>query len=99
MKAKKEKTGGRVAGTPNKRTLEALEVFGEFCPLEEIIRKLNSPSIKQEIYLQTCIKLLEYKFPKRKAIEHSVGINERTDHELIESTRKMLNEIEGGSDE
>lgn len=94
----RKKTGGRVAGTPNKKSLQALEIFSahDFCPLENIIQELKNPVVTPEIRLGTNLKLLEFKFPKRKAIEHTLDPSNLNNAELIEETRKVLESIEGG---
>lgn len=86
------KTGGRVAGTPNRRTLEAMEVFGEFefCPLEKILAELNKPGLSEELVINTCMKLMEFKFPKRKAIEYSRDLTSIPEEELIGELRDYI---------
>ena len=67
------KTGGRVAGTPNKRTVELasrLDALG--CdPIEGMARlamdEANPPELRGRMYAE----LAGYVYPKRKAIEHS----------------------------
>ncbi len=98
MGSKKQKTGGRAAGTPNKRTLEAIEVFGEydFCPLEKLLERLKSPGISDELFTSTCLKLLDFKFPKRKAVEHSFGMLDRPVEELIAEAKHIIQNFEKG---
>jgi len=68
------KTGGRVAGTPNKRTaevMERLEALG--CdPIEGMARiamdEANPPELRGRMFAE----LAQYVAPKRKAVEHSV---------------------------
>ena len=95
MSTSKAKTGGRTAGAPNKRTLDAIEAFGEFCPLQEIVEKLKKPGIRDDLYLQTCIKLLEYKFPKRKAIETFPDLNEASKESLLAEIREIYEKETG----
>ena len=67
------KTGGRVAGTPNKRTqdvIERLEALG--CdPIEGMARiamnEANPPELRGRMFAE----LAGYVAPKRKAVEHS----------------------------
>jgi hypothetical protein len=69
------KTGGRVAGTPNKRTqdvIERLALLG--CnPIEGMARiamdEANSPELRGRMYAE----LAQYVAPKRKAVEHSAS--------------------------
>ena len=93
---KREKHGGRKAGTPNKRSQEALQIFGEleFCPLKKVIERLKKPGISDELYTSTCVKLLEFKFPKRKAIEHSIGLEGKDEEELIRETKEFIAQYE-----
>ena len=87
-----EKTGGRSKGTLNKRTLEVLDVFGDFCPLEEILRKLKDPMVNgnHDLVISTCLKLMKLKFPERKAIESSVSTSSLSDNELIKEAAEIL---------
>lgn len=95
MMKKREKHGGRKAGTPNKRSQEALQIFGEleFCPLKKVIERLKKHGISDELYTSTCVKLLEFKFPKRKAIEHTFDASELSKEELVTETKRLLSEI------
>lgn len=91
VKNKKEQKGmtnnpnGRPKGSLNKRTLEALEVFGDFCPLEKIIEKLKEPVLQEdhELYLNTCLRLMKFKFPERKAVEHGHDLGALSTEELV----------------
>lgn len=74
---KKPENAGRKPGTPNKKTTQLLEIWAEydFCPAEEILKILNNESLRSQ-YLPKELtdlleKLMQYKFPKRKAIEHT----------------------------
>jgi hypothetical protein len=91
-----KKTGGRRPGSLNRRSVEAIEIFGafEFCPLEKILTELQRPGISQDLMLGTCIKLMEFKFPKRKAIEHTVDLDRLEKEELIAEAKKILKAIE-----
>lgn len=67
-----QKTGGREAGTPNKKTLEleALiqEKFPNFNPLIAIIEIAQSELIPTELSLQCYKEVASYLYPKRKAL-------------------------------
>jgi hypothetical protein len=73
--ARGRKTGGRTAGTPNKRTaevVERLEALG--CdPIEGMARlamdAANAPELRGRMFSE----LAQYVAPKRKAIEHSAA--------------------------
>jgi hypothetical protein len=99
MEGKREKTGGRVAGTPNKRTIEALEVFElmEFCPLESVLKKLKEMNMDDELFISTCLKLMDYKFPRRKAIEHVSNLSSASTEELIAEAKMLISSHEKGS--
>lgn len=99
--SKRQKFGGRKAGTPNKRSIEALELFNEleFCPLEKLVERIQKPGISDELYASVCTKLLEFKFPKRKAIEHTFDPSWLEDSELIEETKRLISEYERNDNE
>jgi hypothetical protein len=67
------KTGGRVAGTPNRKTMEVAERLESLrCdPIEGMARIAedteNPPELRGRMYAE----LAQYLHPKRKAIEHS----------------------------
>jgi hypothetical protein len=69
----KPQGSGRKAGTPNKKTELLLDIFEakEYCPAEKAIELLISGKIDPEKELDAHLKLMEFKFPKRKAVEHS----------------------------
>jgi len=69
--AKGIKTGGRVAGTPNKRTLEAMEKLKELgCdPIEGMARIAMDESNSIELRAKMYSELAPYIFPKRKAMD------------------------------
>lgn len=88
------KTGGKVKGSLNKKTIEALEIFGDFnfCPLEKILERLEKmeKTMEDELYLNTCLKLMKFKFPERRAVE--VTGKEGEPIVPIEQFIKQLNE-------
>ena len=67
------KTGGRVVGTPNRKTAEINDLLESLrCnPIEgmaQIAQDLkNSPELRGRMYAE----LAQYVYPKRKAIEHT----------------------------
>jgi len=81
--AKGYKTGGRQAGTPNKRTAEVTERLAALgCdPIEGLARIALDETNAIEIRLRAYSELAPYAEPKRKSIEariegaHSVQIN------------------------
>lgn len=64
------KTGGRQKGTPNKRTQELLDKLRElnFDPLENLVVIANDETTSTELKVKINIELLNYVYPKRKAI-------------------------------
>jgi hypothetical protein len=66
-----QKTGGRTAGTPNKRTAdlaERLEALG--CdPVEGLARIAAEPGTDSALRARVLADLLPYIYPKRKALE------------------------------
>ena len=67
------KTGGRLAGTPNRRTvevLERLEVLG--CdPIEGMARIAMDMTNPVEVRARMFAELAGYVAPKRRAVEHN----------------------------
>lgn len=68
-----QKTGGREAGTPNKRTADLMErLEGLGCdPLEGLARIADDPSTDTALRARVYADLLQYLYPKRKAVELS----------------------------
>lgn len=69
------KTGGRRQGVPNKRTLEARAVFEEhdYDPLQSLIARRQKAEEDEdwELCTKLDLELLPYRWPRRKAVEHS----------------------------
>lgn len=91
------KTGGRKKGTPNKSTLglqDALESHGL-----DVIGQLAEmmPQLPVEKRADVLINLMSYIYPKRKAVEQTLAIEEKkpycpfTEDELT----RILAEVEG----
>jgi hypothetical protein len=68
------KTGGRQTGTPNKRTQELTERLGDLgCdPVEGLARIANDESASLELRARCYSDLMQYVYPRRKAIEGSL---------------------------
>lgn len=99
-----QKTGGRTAGTPNKRTAdlaERLEALG--CdPLKGLARIAADPSTDTALRARIYADLLPYMYSKRKALEVSGpdGDAIKIDNEQIRGAiaRKLIPEaFEAGS--
>ena len=79
----KEKTGGRKKGTPNKRTVDFIERLGDFDLVAEL-KKLYHSTKDDNLKGQILKTLMEYAYPKRKAVEMSADMNVNTDSIQIE---------------
>lgn len=80
-----QKTGGRVAGTPNKRTAELMQRLAELeCdPLEGLARIAADPATDPALRARIYADLLPYLYPKRKAVELTGG----EDGQALQSVR------------
>ena len=72
----RQKTGGRIKGTPNRRTLALQEKLSDlnYCPVESLVLVARQAEASGDWPLAVdCAKaLMPYAFAKRKAIEHSL---------------------------
>jgi hypothetical protein len=69
------KTGGRIRGTPNRRTgllVDQLAALGLDVP-SEVAKAL--PNLDAEKRVEVLMELMTFLFPKRKAIEHTVEMD------------------------
>lgn len=97
--AKSRKTGGRVAGTPNKRTLDIQQRLDELkCdPIEGMVtiamNAENAPELRGRMFSE----LAQYVAPKRKAIEHAIEpIQIQTQQvPFVTSALELLEKIRG----
>jgi hypothetical protein len=95
---KRPENAGRKPGTPNKKTLILSEIFDsfDFCPAEKVVKLIIDDNAdlmdkeKADIY----IKLMEFKFPKRKAVEHSGEIKQ--DIGLDGVLAKVIKDVQNG---
>jgi len=67
------KTGGRKAGTPNKRTVALAERLESLnCdPVSELVSLAQAKDIDPSIRVRCYTELMAYVYPKRKAVEVS----------------------------
>lgn len=90
--AESSKKGGRVKGTPNKKTQDVIDRLAELkCdPIEGMARIAQLAMDEADLHLagQMYRELAQYVAPKRKAIEHS-GVDGA---DLIPSTITVLYE-------
>ena len=65
------KTGGRIRGTPNKRTDELARKLSRIgCdPMEGMARIAMDPEIAPELRVRCFIELAQYLYPKRKPVD------------------------------
>ena len=72
----RQKTGGRIKGTPNRRTQALQEKLSDlnYCPLESLVMIARQAEAASNWPLAVdCAKaLMPFAFAKRKSIEHSV---------------------------
>jgi len=88
---KGKKTGGRKKGTPNKSTLnlqERLDTLG-FDAVDWLVAGLGSMPPFQQV--DALLKLMEFLYPKRKAIQ--VDLKTLTDAELVAIVENRLTEL------
>ena len=68
-----KKTGGRVAGTPNRRTVELqdrLDALG-IDPVLGLAQIANDPAASIDLKARVHCELMAYLYPKRKALDMS----------------------------
>ncbi len=88
------KTGGRKAGTPNKRTREVMDRLEELnCdPIEGMVRIAQQAMSENNLHLagQMYKELAQYVAPKRKAIEMSTDVRDLTVEEMTDAQLDAL---------
>ena len=87
------KTGGRIAGIPNRKTQDVVERLASLrCdPIEGMARIAMNPKNSAQLRGKMFSELAHYVYPKRKAIEHSVQPDQINGVlRLVDSTRKDL---------
>jgi hypothetical protein len=67
------KTGGRVAGTPNRKSKDVADLLAslDFDPIRGMVEIARNPDASLELRGRMNAELAHYVFPKRKAVEHS----------------------------
>lgn len=92
------KTGGRVKGTPNKRTLDIQQRLDELnCdPIEGMARIAMNATYEPELRGRMFAELAQYVAPKRKALEIAADVNTTTSvQHMIASSDELLAKIRG----
>ena len=69
--ALRHKTGGRKAGTPNRKATEITELLESLGhnPIEAMVRIAPNPKASLELRGRMNAELAQYVYPKRKAVE------------------------------
>lgn len=97
---KRPEGSGRKAGTPNKKTQVLLDIFeaADYCPAVELLKILKGEKVGEKMIaledkeiVDVHLKLMEYKFPKRKAVEHSGTVTNE-----FKRYEDFIQEIENG---
>jgi hypothetical protein len=70
------KTGGRICGTPNKKTDELARKLAKLgCdPIEGLARIALDPESKPELRVRCLAELAQYLYPKRKAVDPLIKV-------------------------
>jgi len=88
------KTGGRVKGTPNKRTQDLTERLAELgCdPVEGMARLAMDPNSSPDLKGRMYAELAQYVYPKRRAVEQTViePKDEMTEEEILAQIRALI---------
>jgi hypothetical protein len=99
---KKPEGSGRQKGTLNKKSQVLMEIFeaADYCPAVELLKIVKGEKTGERILLledkeiaDIHMKLMEYKFPKRKAVEHSGTVTNE-----LKRYEDYLQEIENGQE-
>lgn len=71
-----ERRGGRRRGTPNKRSIEAQHALKrlKFDPLRKAVALYDDPVTPVEQRVKIALELLQYCYPRRKAVDHSSAV-------------------------
>ena len=96
------KAGGRQKGTPNKKTVALLEMWDElkYDPAHALNVLLPELEPKQQADIH--LKLMEYKYPKRKAVEISgpdSGPLDVSSSDTKELVKELVQTLTGYADE
>ena len=64
----KPEHSGRKKGTPNKRTKELIELFGDYNPAESLLEILKSDKVPIDLKIKINLDLMGYLYPKSKSV-------------------------------
>lgn len=93
---KKPEGSGMKKGQVTKKTLNLLDIFDEFdfCPARSLLEQITAPDAEDKFIptelANLKVKLMEFKFPRRKAVEHSGSVG-------TDLFSKILDSIDGSS--
>lgn len=98
MDKNRNKTGGRLKGTPNKRTQEVIDILNRLdcSPIEGLANIATIAMEKQDYALAGNMykELSQYMFPKRRAVEVSAEVNSSVGiKDLTEQQRGNLKKL------
>jgi hypothetical protein len=100
--AKGHKTGGRVAGTPNRKTQEVTELLESLgcSPIEGMARIAMNEAHPPELRGRMYAELAQYVAPKRKSVEMSAADGYAAEYSIAEELRaarqaRQARELEG----
>ena len=88
---KKPEHSGRKKGTPNKRTKELIELFGDYNPAESLLEILKSDRVPIDLKIKINLDLMGYLYPKRKSVETKEQVILYTNPETTSEVSEYLN--------
>ncbi len=86
----KPEHSGRKKGTPNKRTKELIELFGDYNPAESLLEILKSDRVPIDLKIKINLDLMGYLYPKRKSIESKEEVLLTTNTETVSAVVNYL---------
>jgi len=88
------KSGGRVEGTPNRRTKEVAELLSSLGhnPIDAMVRIARNPKASLELRGRMNAELAHYVYPKRKALEISGNLNFNLSERLVNGRKRAFGE-------
>ena len=87
---KKPEHSGRKKGTPNKRTKELIELFGDYNPAESLLEILKSDRVPIDLKIKINLDLMGYLYPKRKSVESKEQVVLFTNPETVNKITDYL---------
>ena len=87
---KKPENSGRKKGTPNKRTKELIELFGDYNPAESLLEILKSDKVPIDLKIKINLDLMGYLYPKRKSVESKEQVLLFSNPETVCNVSKYL---------